>query len=112
MSHAPRSSSQPRLHVYLGRLRRNQRFLAMSSTTEPVQEPHVAALKLLAHCKANDWSGHDPYDALNSPIFEALPLMNCRPARLVLTQLLKRSPINIRPLLRIPKTQNPKAFAL
>jgi hypothetical protein len=35
-----------------------------------------------------------------------------RLARLVLTQALKRSPINFRPLLRVPKTQNPKAIAL
>jgi hypothetical protein len=32
--------------------------------------------------------------------------------RLVLTQLLKRSPVNFRFLLLIPKTQNPKALAL
>ena len=30
----------------------------------------------------------------------------------VLTQALKRSPINVRPLALIPKTQNPKALAL
>jgi hypothetical protein len=28
-----------------------------------------AALSLLAYCRANDWAGHDPYDALNSRIF-------------------------------------------
>src|SRR3989454_11991817 len=32
--------------------------------------------------------------------------------RLVFTQALKRSPVNIRPLVLIPKTQNPKAIAL
>ncbi len=69
-------------------------------------------LKLLAHCQANDWAGYDPYDAVNSQIFTALPFLNARIPRLVLTQALKRSPINIRRLLRIPKTQNPKAIAL
>lgn len=68
-------------------------------------------LKLLAYCQANDWAGYDPYDAINSPVF-ALPLLNSRLPRLLLTQALKRSPINIRRLLRIPKTQNPKAIAL
>jgi len=27
------------------------------------------ALKLLAYCKANEWAGYDPYDALNSRVF-------------------------------------------
>lgn len=69
-------------------------------------------LKLLAYCQANDWAGYDPYDAVNSQVFAALPFLNSRLPRLLLTQALKRSPINIRRLLRIPKTQNPKAIAL
>src|SRR5713226_5171260 len=69
-------------------------------------------LKLLAYCQANDWAGYDPYDAVNAPVFAALPFLNARLPRLFLTQALKRSPINIRRLLRIPKTQNPKAIAL
>jgi hypothetical protein len=74
--------------------------------------PKTALLKLLAYCRANDWAGYDPYDALNSKLFESLPFINSRLTRLVLTQALKRSPVNIRGLLRIPKTQNPKAIAL
>jgi hypothetical protein len=69
-------------------------------------------LKLVAYCQANDWAGYDPYDALNSRVFAALPFLNWRIPRLVLTQALKRSPVNIRRLLGIPKTQNPKAIAL
>ncbi len=69
-------------------------------------------LKLLAYCQANDWAGYDPYDAVNSHVFAALPFLNSRLPRLLLTQALKRSPINTRRLLRIPKTQNPKAIAL
>ena len=72
----------------------------------------VAIVKLLDYCRANDWAGYDPYDATNSRLFDALPFLNSRLPRLVLTQLLKRSPINVRPLLLIPKTQNPKAIAL
>lgn len=72
----------------------------------------VAIVKLLDYCRANDWAGYDPYDATNSRLFDALPFLNSRLPRLVLTQLLKRSPINLRPLLLIPKTQNPKAIAL
>lgn len=68
--------------------------------------------KLLAYCRANDWAGYDPYDGLNTKLLEALPFLNSRLPRLALIQGLKRSPINIRRLLFIPKTQNPKALAL
>ena len=69
-------------------------------------------LKLLNYCRVNNWAGHDPYDALNSELFKRLPFFDYWLPRLALTQLLKRSPINFRPLLIIPKTQNPKALAL
>ena len=69
-------------------------------------------LRLLDYCEKSNWAGYDPYDALNSKVFQALPLLDFRLFRLGLTQLLKRSPINIRPPLLIPKTQNPKGIAL
>jgi hypothetical protein len=69
-------------------------------------------LKLLTCCRANDWAGYDPYDALNSELIEAFPFLNTRIFRLVLTQAMKRSPINLRPLLRVGRTQNPKGLAL
>ncbi|MGH9353178.1 MAG: hypothetical protein ACRD2G_13630, partial [Terriglobia bacterium] len=75
-------------------------------------ELEAATLKLLAYCRANDWAGYDPYDALNSKLLAVLPFLNSRLPRLILTQGLKRCPINIRPLLLVPKTQNPKAIAL
>lgn len=68
--------------------------------------------RLVAYCRAYDWAGYDPYDALNSRIFRALSFLHSRLPRLVLTQALKRSPINLRSLLLIPKTQNPKAISL
>ena len=67
---------------------------------------------LLKYCQRNNWAGYDPYDALNSEIFKRLPFLNSRLPRLALTQILKRSPLNFRKLLLIPKTQNPKALAL
>jgi hypothetical protein len=78
----------------------------------PLGTAGSAVLKLLAYCRAHDWAGNDPYDALNSRIFTALPLLNSRIPRLVATQALKRSPVDLRPLMRIPPTQNPKAMAL
>lgn len=79
-------------------------------------ESHLSAqqvtLDLLRYCRANDWAGYDPYDALNSELFKALPILDSRWPRIVLTQLLKRSPVNVRSLLRVPPTQNAKGLAI
>ena len=75
-------------------------------------EVETVISKLVAYCRSNNWAGYEPYDALNSRVFAALPFLDYRLPRLVLTQFLKRSPINTRRLLLIPKTQNPKAIGL
>jgi hypothetical protein len=72
----------------------------------------MVTLRLLSYCEANDWAGYDPYDALNSSLFNQVPFLNSRIPRLALTQTLKRAPFNLRPLLGVPKTQNPKGLAL
>jgi hypothetical protein len=72
----------------------------------------IVARRLLEYCVANDWAGYDPYDALNSRLFVALPALRHKIPQLILTQALKRSPIDVRRLLQIPKTQNPKGIAL
>jgi hypothetical protein len=86
----------------------------MNSASSFVMDGDIKAVhqKLLAYCQANDWAGYDPYDALNSRLFTALPFLNSRLPALVLTQALKRSPINIRPAMCVPRTQNAKAIAL
>src|ERR1035438_9093031 len=76
------------------------------------EEIQNVTLKLLNYCKGNDWAGYEPYDVLNSKVFNSLPFLNVKLPRLVLTQFLKRSPINFRQLLLVPKTQNPKALGL
>jgi hypothetical protein len=77
-----------------------------------LEDPKAATLKLMSYCRANNWAGYDPYDGLNSKILERLPFLDFRVLRLVLIQLLKRSPVNFRSLLGVPKVQNPKAIAL
>src|SRR4051794_34179528 len=72
----------------------------------------VTLQKLQTYCERHEWAGYEPYDATNSKLFTAIPILDCRLPRLVLTQTLKRSPINVRPLLFIRKTQNPKAIAI
>lgn len=68
--------------------------------------------ELLEYCRSNNWAGFDPYDALNSRLYLATPLTESRICRIALTQVLKRLPINIRPILSVPRVQNPKAIAL
>jgi hypothetical protein len=63
-------------------------------------------------CRAHDFAGWDPYDALSSGWFQTTPLKHSRIARLAWTQLFKRSPINIRSLARVPRERNAKGMAL
>jgi len=72
---------------------------------------HVV-VSLLNYCRKEAWAGYDPYDALNSRLFNATSFRHSKICRLVLTQALKRLPFNIRPFLLIDKEQNPKALAL
>lgn len=64
------------------------------------------------HCTSTDWTGWDPYDGLMATRWPATWLRATKLTRLVLIQGMKRSPINLRPLLGVPKLRNPKAMAL
>ncbi|MFS8084354.1 MAG: delta-aminolevulinic acid dehydratase [Acidobacteriota bacterium] len=63
-------------------------------------------------CRAQGFAGYDPYDGLNSRLFQATPFKHSRAARLAWTQFHKRSPINFRSLVRIPRERNSKGIAL
>lgn len=67
---------------------------------------------LSAWCAERRYAGHDPFDALNSRFFQATPLKNSRAARLVWTQLFKRSPVNLRGVAGVPAQKNSKGTAL
>ncbi|WP_435547563.1 hypothetical protein [Desulfobacterium sp. N47] len=69
-------------------------------------------LTLLKYCEKNNWAGFDPFDGLNSQIFETLPLLKNRISRLIFIQAMKRSPVNLRHIFLVPKAQNPKGLAL
>lgn len=84
----------------------------LQTLPERAETVRAAALSLLDYCRRQNWAGYDPYDALNSGVLKAMPFLDSRIPRIALTQLLKRSPLNLRPLLRIPHTQNPKALGL
>lgn len=68
--------------------------------------------ELLHWCRVRDFSGHDPFDALNSRLFQATPFRRSTLARLAWTQLNKRSPLNVRPLTQVPAQKNSKGIAL
>ncbi|HZE63342.1 MAG TPA: hypothetical protein VE056_05650 [Pyrinomonadaceae bacterium] len=67
---------------------------------------------LFQWCRARDFAGHDPFDALNSRIFQATPFARSETARLVWTQIIKRSPLNLRSLAGVPAEKNAKGIAL
>jgi hypothetical protein len=67
---------------------------------------------LFAWCRDHDFAGHDPFDALNSRLFQATPLAQSRNARLLWTQIVKRSPADVRSLVRVPAERNAKGIAL
>ena len=68
--------------------------------------------QLFTWCSERDFAGHDPYDALNSSVFQATPLSRSRSVRLAWTQLLKRSPTDLRTIARVPAERNAKGIAL
>ncbi|MNK52463.1 Glycosyl Hydrolase Family 88 [compost metagenome] len=72
----------------------------------------TAFIKLKAYCEKENFKGWDPYDGLNSKIFKALPFKYWDLARLAWIQGFKRSPINFRRLLLVPKEHNAKGIGL
>lgn len=70
-------------------------------------------LKLKEYCEAENFKGWDPYDGLNSKIFQSLPFLNKSAlARLIVIQGFKRSPINLRKIALVPKEHNAKGIGL
>jgi len=76
-----------------------------------IDECEQALSKLLRYCRSESWAGYDPYDALNSPLAHSFFFRNAF-ARTFLTQIVKRTPVNLRPILGIEKELNPKGVAL
>ena len=70
-------------------------------------------VKLKQYCEAEQYKGWDPYDGLNSKVFQDLPLLKksafCRE---VVIQGFKRNPINLRRIAMVPKEYNAKGVGL
>ncbi len=65
-----------------------------------------------ADAEAADFAGWDPYDGLNAPIFRVTPFYRIGPARQAWIQLVKRSPLNLRPLFGQKREVVAKGLAL
>ena len=86
--------------------------ISLKSEPEIKQSLQQSITRLFDYCNQNNWSGFDPFDGLNSRIFNALPLVQNRIGRLVFIQAMKRSPLNFRPIFLVPKEENPKGLAV
>lgn len=70
-------------------------------------------LKLKQYCETEGFKGWDPYDGLNSKVFQAIPLLKKSAiCRLIVIQGFKRCPINLRPIALVPKDYNAKGIGL
>ncbi|MDG1286992.1 MAG: hypothetical protein P8P30_05430 [Rickettsiales bacterium] len=63
-------------------------------------------------CRAHDYAGWDPFDALNSKLFQLTPFARSKWMRLAWLQFFKRAPANFRASTFVPRTHNAKALAL
>jgi len=74
-------------------------------------EARAAVSGLESFVQRNGFKGWDPFDALNSPLLRGLSLGMKYP-RIAFTQALKLLPLNLRPVLGIRPSYNPKGLGL
>lgn len=75
-------------------------------------DPATAALRTRDLMAREQLLGWDPYDALTSPLFRLPLLRSSWIARFGAQQVVLRSPVNLRPILRTPKRRNPVTSGL
>jgi hypothetical protein len=73
---------------------------------------HLATEKLKRRIEQENYKGYDPYDALNSNLFKIPVLKKNKFIRFLAQQLVKRFPLNLRPILAVPKGENPVTLGL
>lgn len=71
----------------------------------------TVCLETLERAERGAYTGYSKFDALESPLVAALSF-GWWPLRLVWTQLVTRSPLDVRPVLRVRRGINPEAPAL
>jgi hypothetical protein len=93
----------------------SKRVTCLDALVEPslgIVAPGIvsAAEKLDAWIEAEEFKGWDPHDALNSPLLRWAGRQ--RFLGIAFLQLLRRNPLNLRPVLGIRKGYNPKGMGL
>lgn len=79
----------------------------------PAEKVISSFVKLKEYCEKEQFKGWDPYDGLNSRVFQALPYFKNKAIwRLCVIQGFKKCPVNLRRLLRVPKEHNAKGIGL
>ncbi len=69
--------------------------------------------KLKNYIERESFKGYDPFDGLNSRLFQSIPFLKKNGfIQLAWIQFFKRSPINFRPITGIEKEYNPKGLGL
>lgn len=70
-------------------------------------------IKLKEYCEKEGYKGWDPYDGLNSKLFQKIPFVRTsRILKLLTIQFFKRCPINLRKIALIPTQYNAKGIGL
>lgn len=85
--------------------------MMLNLVTDTVVEKSFNDLK--QYCERQNFKGWDPFDGLNSKLFNAIPMISKnRFARLAWIQLFKRNPVNLRRWTGVPKDYNAKGLGL
>ncbi|MFL9874925.1 prenyltransferase/squalene oxidase repeat-containing protein [Paraburkholderia megapolitana] len=84
----------------------------MGTTSPYTFDATAIADSLLAQSRLENFAGYDPFDGLNSVLFDRLGAKRFSLTRIAWLQLHKRSPINLRGLVGVAKKRNPKGIAL
>ena len=87
--------------------------MTQKSDPQPITVRSLKAVleRVYAWSRTRQYRGHNKHDGLNSPVLRAL-LGWGRWPRMIAIQSVMRMPFNVRPLLMVPKTYNPKGLAL
>jgi hypothetical protein len=86
-------------------------MLERAPVSERREKATALAKQLERWGRERDWRGTDPYDALNAERELLGPLKRRALGRRLLTQTVKRSPLNLRPLLGIPPAASAASIA-
>lgn len=79
--------------------------------TITIREIDVVLKRVYAWSKTQEFKGYNKHDALNSPLLRTASGWGKWP-RIFAIQSVMRFPVNVRPILGVPRTLNPKGLAL